>query len=148
MHRYQRFPVQAVLLIPYDTVGGQPISTLRYNSFERTLETATGHKELDELVRQIMRIVSPVQVIVFGSMARRQASDSSDMDLLVVVQDSVHRRMTSQAIYRHVKGVSIPFDIIVATASDVRLQASNIGLVLSRALTEGVTIYDSRARIS
>lgn len=114
----------------------------------RTQESSIGQNVLEDLVRQIVRIADPVQVILFGSMARRQSTGASDIDLLVIVRNGLHKRRTSQKIYKEVKGIKLPFDVLVATEGDVQMHGSNIGLILSKALTEGVMVYDSRARIT
>ncbi len=65
----------------------------------------------------------------------------SDVDLLVVVPDGVHRRKTAQAIYRNMIGNAFAVDIIVATVSDLQKYGDNIGLVFYPALREGKEIY-------
>jgi hypothetical protein len=65
----------------------------------------------------------------------------SDVDLLVVMPDGVHRRHTAQHLYRALMGLAIAKDIVVVTESDVRLYGDNPSLVLYPALREGREIY-------
>jgi predicted nucleotidyltransferase len=75
---------------------------------------------LDEFVRRILEVVAPKRLILFGSAARGEMGSESDLDILVIVPDGVHRRRTAQAIYRRLAGIGLPKDIVVATQSDVR----------------------------
>lgn len=96
---------------------------------------------LSELVRRIVELVDPVRIVLFGSAARGTMSPHSDLDILVVMPDGVHRRRTAQAIHRHLLGMGVAKDIIVVTEQDVREHGDNPSLVLSPALKEGKELY-------
>ena len=65
----------------------------------------------------------------------------SEVDLLVIMRDGMHRRRTAQDIYRSLTGFGMAKDIVVATESDVRDYGDNPSLVLFPALREGTEIY-------
>ena len=65
----------------------------------------------------------------------------SDVDLLVIMPDGVHRRRTAQGLYQALAGLGIAKDIVVVTESDVRDLGDNPSLVLYPALREGREIY-------
>jgi len=94
-----------------------------------------------DLVRQIVEAVSPLQIVLFGSAARADSGPPADVDLLVVMPDGTHRRRTAQSLYRAIRGVSMPFDLIVATPSDLEKHRDNPGLIYQTALTEGRAVY-------
>jgi len=96
---------------------------------------------LDELVRRTVAAAHPVRIVLFGSAARATMGPDSDLDLLVVVRDGVHRRKTAQAIYRRLKGIGFAKDIVVVTESDVRQFGTNPSLVICPALRQGKEIY-------
>lgn len=98
-------------------------------------------KAVDELVRRIVEEVHPLRIILFGSAARREAEPRSDIDLLVVMPEGVHRRRTAQLLYQNVMGVGIPFDILVATSGDLEKHKDNIGLIYRTILQEGREVY-------
>lgn len=100
---------------------------------------------LDDLVRQIVDVVHPRRIVLFGSAARGTPRDDSDVDLLVVVNDGAHRRRTAQLLYEKVRGVSVPFDVVVATESDLRRHGSNPSLAYRSALEEGRSLYAAGA---
>lgn len=96
---------------------------------------------LDEAVRRIRAAVAPRRIVLFGSAARGEAGPSSDLDILVVMPDGVHRRRTAGRIYRALAGLGVPKDVVVVTESDVRAFADEPSLVLCPALREGKELY-------
>lgn len=96
---------------------------------------------LQQLVQQIVREVHPLRIILFGSAATGTLRSDSDLDLLVVMPEGVHRRRTAQQLYRNVSGIAMPFDILVATPSDLAKHKDNIGLVYHTILKQGKEVY-------
>ena len=96
---------------------------------------------VDKLVANVVRIVNPHRIILFGSAARGEKGGQSDIDLLVVMPEGVHRRRTAQKLYRKIKGLGVPFDIVVATAQDLEEHKDNDGLIYKNALKEGIEVY-------
>ncbi len=96
---------------------------------------------LDRLVSKIVETVQPRRVVLFGSAARGQMGPHSDVDLLVVMPDGVHRRQTAQRLYRALAGLGVAKDIVVVTESDVRQFANEPSLVVQPALRDGRELY-------
>jgi len=98
--------------------------------------------QLNQLVTRIVEVVHPLRVMLFGSAARGELSHVSDLDILVVMPEGTHRRRTAQKLYREIKGISVPFDIVVATPSDLEKHRNNPGL--KTILEEGRTIFTAQ----
>ena len=96
---------------------------------------------LDDLVRRIVAAVHPLRIILFGSAARGKMGPNSDLDVLVVMPDGVHRRKTAQYIYQKLIGFGFATDIIVVTPNDIKTYGDNPGLVYQQALREGTEIF-------
>lgn len=96
---------------------------------------------IDELVRRIVDIAHPRRIILFGSAARGEMGRHSDIDVLVVMPDGIHRRKTAQEIYRRLWGFGFAKDIVVVTESDVREYHSNPYTIIKGALEEGKELY-------
>ncbi|MCP3958239.1 MAG: nucleotidyltransferase domain-containing protein [bacterium] len=99
------------------------------------------HKAINGLVRQIVEAVHPLRILLFGSAARGEAGPSSDLDLLVVMPEGVHRRRTAQELYRTIRNAGIAFDILVATPADLEKHRDNLGLIYRAILEEGREVY-------
>lgn len=98
-------------------------------------------EHLDEIVRRIVEAAHPLRIILFGSTARGEAKTESDVDILVVVPDGVHRLETAQSIYRNLIGITIGIDVVVATEADLENYKDAPGLVYREALREGKMLY-------
>jgi len=98
---------------------------------------------LDEAVRRIVEAAHPRRIILFGSAARGAMGPDSDLDLLVVMPDGTHRRHAAARIYRSLRGIGLPKDVVVVTEGDVREHRHNHSLVLKPALEEGRELYAS-----
>jgi len=98
-------------------------------------------KSMNNLVNRIVDEVHPLRIVVFGSTARGEMEEQSDVDLLVVMPEGTHRRKTAQLLYRNIRGIGIPFDIVVATPSDLEKHKENIGLIYRSILEEGKEVY-------
>ena len=98
-------------------------------------------KSIESLVQNIVAAVHPLKIILFGSYARDTANPESDIDILVVMPEGVHCRRTAQLLYRQIRRIGIPFDILVTTPSILEKHKDNIGLIYRTILKEGREIY-------
>ena len=96
---------------------------------------------LDELVRRVVAAVRPRRIILFGSGARGELGPNSDLDLLVVMPDGIHRRRTGQVVYQSLGGLGFAKDVVVVTESDIRKFGQNPSLVIFPALQQGRELY-------
>ena len=98
-------------------------------------------KTSNNLVSRITKAVRPLKIILFGSAARAELRPDSDIDVLVVMPNGVHRRRTAQDIYSNLIGFDYSVDVVVATESDLDKYGNNFSLVYYPALREGKVIY-------
>jgi len=96
---------------------------------------------IERLLQEIVRIAKPLKVILFGSAARGEMTEDSDIDVLVVIPEGVHRRRTAQKLYREIVGLGVPFEVVVATTKDLEEHGKNPGLIYKSVLQEGKEIY-------
>lgn len=100
-----------------------------------------SQKVLKQLTQAIVALVHPKRIILFGSAARGDMGKHSDLDILVVMPDGVHRRDTSEKIYLGLLDFDFPKDIVVVTEKDVVEYGANPSLVIYPALKEGRELY-------
>jgi predicted nucleotidyltransferase len=96
---------------------------------------------LDEAVRRIVESLHPLRIILFGSAARGDAHEDSDLDLLVIMPDGAHRRQTAYAAHESLFDLGCAKDIVVVLESDVELLRDNPSLVIHTAFNEGREVY-------
>ena len=96
---------------------------------------------INSLVERIIEEVHPLRIINFGSVVRDEVSECSDIDVLVVMPEGTHRRHSAQLLYRNIRGLGVPFDVLVATPGDLEKHKDNIGLIYRTNLQEGKVVY-------
>ena len=119
------------------------------------MSTTTGTRHvrvtddlLDRMVRAIVDEVDPEQVILFGSRARGEAREDSDVDLIVVEaepfgpQRARHGEMVR--LYHAVAQFPVAADLLVYSTEDVAYWRDSLNHVLARALREGTVLYERR----
>ena len=97
--------------------------------------------EIEHIVQRIVEESEPLRIIIFGSTVRGEAGFDSDVDILVIMPEGVHRRRTAQNLYRKIRDAGIPFDILVATPNDLERYGDSAGLVYRAVLREGMEVY-------
>ena len=100
---------------------------------------------LDEVVRRIVEVAQPDEIILFGSAARGEIGPDSDLDFLVVKSGVPHRRRLAQAIYLALFGIAVPVDVIVVTPEDIQALRDKMGTMIGPALREGKRVYAAHA---
>ena len=105
--------------------------------------SALPEEVLGEVVRRVVAQAHPRRIILFGSGARGTMGPGSDLDLMVVMPDGTHRRHTAAGIYKALRGIGLPKDVIVVTERDVEEHRDNPSLIVRPALEEGRELYAS-----
>lgn len=97
---------------------------------------------IDEMVRRIVTGFDPDQVILFGSYARGDADEDSDVDLAVILPDVPGTRREMAVRMRvALNGMGICKDILVLTAADYAEQKPYVGTLGHILAREGRVLY-------
>lgn len=102
-------------------------------------------EELDTIVSLIVSVASPDIIILFGSYARGDNKEKSDIDLLIVKKGLRGEREITGSIYMtfYENKIRIPVDVL-AIDYDRYLELNNeIGYVYKTIKEEGKVIYGS-----
>ena len=106
-----------------------------------TMSGQEQQQAINELVHQIVGLVHPLRIIIFGSAASGNMGPDSDVDMLVLVPDGTRRKEVLDKIYREVHAPVLPFDVLVATPTILARHRHNIGLIYREILRTGREIY-------
>ena len=108
--------------------------------------TVTDEK-IAQLVDDIVKEVEPEAIYLFGSRARGDHREQSDIDLLVIEREpfdgtrSRNQEMTK--LYLLTMKYRMPVDILVYSRDEVEDWRTAPGHVITRALSEGKVLYDA-----
>ncbi len=98
------------------------------------------------IVEKIVREVAPQRIIMFGSRARGEARDDSDLDLFVIQDSQTANRQVRRQIEYLLWGRRFAVDLIVRTPEEVERNVKDNNPFYTRhILKEGRMLYE-RAR--
>ncbi|GAW28002.1 MULTISPECIES: nucleotidyltransferase domain-containing protein [unclassified Carboxydocella] len=97
---------------------------------------------IQKMVSTIRIKFDPEQIIVFGSWARGETVEDSDIDFLVIMPDEIPNKRSLQVeIRKSLRGFAVPKDVIVMSKSEISRYKNINGLVYKNALEEGRIYY-------
>lgn len=99
---------------------------------------------LADIVRRIVEVARPQQIVLFGSAARGAMGPDSDVDLLVVKGGRFHRGRLLEAIYRSLHGAAAAVDVLVVTPEELERYRDDPYLIVAPALRDGKLVYGSQ----
>jgi uncharacterized protein len=97
-------------------------------------------EKIREIVRRVVEVAQPETIILFGSVAKGDMGETSDVDLLVV-KAGAHRRKLAMAIYSRLAGVGCAVDVVVVTPEDITRYGGCFALVIEPAVREGRVVH-------
>ncbi len=97
---------------------------------------------ISSMVDRIVGQFHPASIILFGSQARGDTNESSDVDLLVVMNKVHDRRRAAIEIRQSLRDMPISKDIIVATPDEIEKRRHVAGNIIYAALQEGMIVYE------
>lgn len=105
---------------------------------------------IDRMTQRIVCEVDPEKVILFGSWARGEAQEQSDVDFLVVEREPFgpnrSRRDEAVRIWRCLYEFRVPKDVLVYSIEEIDRWKDSSYHVVGRALKEGKVLYESDRR--
>ena len=96
---------------------------------------------LSTAVERLVAAAQPSRIILFGSHARGDADDHSDVDLLVVEPAVSDRYEEMVRLNWALKGLLIPVDLLVVSEQEFEHRSSTPGTVEHTARREGRVLY-------
>lgn len=95
-----------------------------------------------ELLEGVIRVFDPVEVWLFGSHARGDTHEDSDIDLFVVVDDEKRGRINRGAAIAETRsGYSGAVDLILTTQSGHQRDKQRLGTLSDLVIDQGVRLY-------
>jgi len=99
------------------------------------------NEQIPEITRRIVETSHPDKIILFGSYARGNFTEDSDLDLLVIVPGVKRLRQEAVRVRRALRRLFAPVDIVIATPEQIKRLGKTNGLIYHSALSEGQVLY-------
>ncbi|PSN14031.1 hypothetical protein C7293_13365 [filamentous cyanobacterium CCT1] len=98
---------------------------------------------IEQIADRIVERFHPEKIILFGSYARGEAHDHSDLDLLIVMATLAPRGQRSAPILKMLaQDYAEPIDVVVRSAQALKDWEQIPGSFAHQVLTEGIVLYD------
>lgn len=99
------------------------------------------HQQIAELTARIVEAERPEKIILFGSYASGTATESSDIDLLVISRSTLPRPEREVRLTRQLFGSGVPYDLFVLTPEEMEDRLRRNGPFIREILSTGRVVY-------
>ena len=123
---------------PEHVVSGYDANSVRWKFINP--DGTPDEEMLARITKSIVKIVNPRKIVLFGSAARGQMNERSDLDILVITDDCDTQAVTTE-LYCRLPGNRRGADLIVATTTEVERNRRKRYFVIEPALREGRVLY-------
>lgn len=96
----------------------------------------------NEIVEQITSSINPLKIYLFGSYAYGTPDMDSDLDLAVIMNEVASKHKESVKLYKLLRGINLPKDIIVTSLEEFDFYKNEPGSVFKTINEKGVVLYD------
>jgi len=96
-----------------------------------------GEETIQEVARRLHTAAPGATIILFGSHARGDAHEASDLDILVVEDAVTARRLEMVRLSDVLRPLGIPVDIVVTSRRNFEDWSDTPGTVIYKAAKEG-----------
>jgi uncharacterized protein len=111
---------------------------------QRRVNMTIDQEEIEQIKDSIVRLYQPDMIILFGSWARGDASEQSDVDLLVISDREKHlpRYKRGLDVRLQLSQFKTPKDILFYTHDDVERWRNIPQAFINTVLREGQVLYE------
>lgn len=97
--------------------------------------------KISEIKEKIVKEINPEKIILFGSYAWGNPTDSSDVDLLIIQKSDEPRRQRQVDLRRKLWGSGVPMDLLVYTQEELDYRLELEDFFFEKIVNEGKIIY-------
>jgi len=98
---------------------------------------------IEQIVAFITSKISPERIVVFGSYARGDYKQDSDIDILIIIKNLKNERKITGALYKSLldENITIPIDFLAVDYDKYNLLKNEIGYIYKTIEHEGQILY-------
>lgn len=97
---------------------------------------------VEQVTRKIVAKFHPVRILLFGSRARGDSTESSDYDFLIELETQLKRPYREIEVDRLFRDRNWSMDLFVYTPAEVLAARDDVGTIVHIAEKEGRVIYE------
>lgn len=105
-----------------------------------------SNTEIKKIVKSINDEIVAEKIILFGSSAKGQINENSDIDILIIDRDDFNekrnRRKELRKIREALSFIRYPKDILLYSKTEMDFWKDSVNHIIARSLKEGSKIYE------
>jgi predicted nucleotidyltransferase len=101
-------------------------------------------KKIIEIIDKISSNYNPEKIILFGSYAKGNPGEASDIDLFIIKDSILPRYKRGLEVRRLLYGSMIPIDLLVYTPKEIELQKDKKYSFVYEVLNTGRVVYERK----
>jgi len=98
-----------------------------------------------QAIRRIRAVAQPSKIILFGSYARGEATEDSDLDLMIILPGKPDKMAEIIRLRRAIGALGVGVDVLVFSEDEAQRRGQVPGTVVYWANKEGRILYDATA---
>nr|AGS52831.1 DNA polymerase, beta-like region [uncultured bacterium contig00009] len=98
---------------------------------------------MEQIVSLVTSLVTPEKIILFGSYARKENRQTSDIDIMILVKNLQNERAVTGKLYKALlkSDISIPVDFLAADYDRYNSLKNKPGYIYKTIASEGYVLY-------
>ena len=100
-----------------------------------------NEKEIQRVALRLATATNAERVILFGSHARGEAHENSDVDLMIIAESRLPRFKRSRELYKLFRPYPFGMDLVVYTPQEIQKGEKSHVSFISNVLKEGKILY-------
>ncbi len=105
------------------------------------------YRDIDRYKENVVRVLDPEKIIIFGSFARKDFNEGSDIDL-IVIRDWKEDFLERIGVLLNLNDLNLPIEPIGYTGDEIEMMVRDGNAFILEVLREGTVIYDRKSIIS
>lgn len=98
-------------------------------------------RTLEKIIEYAVRVVDPDMIILFGSMADDKANVFSDVDLLIVSENTLIKKDITAKIVSYSSELSLKTDILIYSKSEIERETQKPNSFMEAIIKSGRVVY-------
>jgi predicted nucleotidyltransferase len=101
-------------------------------------------EQIDYVVSVISETEKPDKIVLFGSYANGDATEDSDLDLLIVKNSDIPTNKRCRELRKRLRGIKIPLDLLMYTQEEILEWKDTKTAFITQVLESGKVVYGEK----